>query len=99
MLEEFKKFALRGNVVDLAVGVSIGVAFGAIGSFLAAIWMNALNIISLGPLAIVAAAAGVLLLIGSMLSLSLRGQKAAATANVPVLDTVEEGELALQKAD
>lgn len=30
MLEEFKKFALRGSVVDLAVGVIIGVAFGAI---------------------------------------------------------------------
>src|SRR5216683_5074619 len=30
MLEDFKKFALRGNVVDLAVGVIIGVAFGAI---------------------------------------------------------------------
>jgi len=30
MIEEFKKFALRGNVVDLAVGVIIGVAFGAI---------------------------------------------------------------------
>ena len=30
MLDEFKKFALRGNVVDLAVGVIIGVAFGAI---------------------------------------------------------------------
>jgi large conductance mechanosensitive channel len=30
MLQEFKKFALRGNVVDLAVGVLIGVAFGAI---------------------------------------------------------------------
>jgi large conductance mechanosensitive channel len=30
MLEEFKKFALRGNVVDLAVGVIIGLAFGAI---------------------------------------------------------------------
>ena len=30
MLEEFKKFILRGNVVDLAVGVIIGVAFGAI---------------------------------------------------------------------
>ena len=30
MLEEFKKFVLRGNVVDLAVGVVIGVAFGAI---------------------------------------------------------------------
>ena len=30
MFEEFKKFALRGNVIDLAVGVIIGVAFGAI---------------------------------------------------------------------
>ena len=30
MLEEFKKFAMRGNVVDLAVGVIIGAAFGAI---------------------------------------------------------------------
>jgi large conductance mechanosensitive channel len=30
MLEEFKKFAMRGNVVDLAVAVVIGAAFGAI---------------------------------------------------------------------
>jgi large conductance mechanosensitive channel len=30
MLEEFKKFALRGNVVDLAIGVIIGAAFGRI---------------------------------------------------------------------
>ena len=30
MLEEFKKFALKGNVVDLAVGVVIGAAFGSI---------------------------------------------------------------------
>jgi len=30
MLSEFKKFALRGNVVDLAIGVIIGAAFGAI---------------------------------------------------------------------
>ena len=30
MLEEFKKFALRGNAVDLAIGVVIGAAFGAI---------------------------------------------------------------------
>jgi large conductance mechanosensitive channel len=30
MLEEFKKFAMRGNVVDLAIGVIIGVAFGNI---------------------------------------------------------------------
>ena len=30
MLEEFKKFALKGNVIDLAVGVIIGGAFGRI---------------------------------------------------------------------
>ena len=30
MWEEFKKFALKGNVVDLAVGVVIGGAFGKI---------------------------------------------------------------------
>jgi len=30
MLQEFKKFIMRGNVLDLAVGVIIGAAFGAI---------------------------------------------------------------------
>jgi large conductance mechanosensitive channel len=30
MVDDFKKFALRGNVVDLAIGVIIGAAFGAI---------------------------------------------------------------------
>ncbi|HRH57562.1 MAG TPA: large-conductance mechanosensitive channel protein MscL [Chitinophagales bacterium] len=30
MLKEFKEFAMKGNVVDLAVGVVIGGAFGAI---------------------------------------------------------------------
>ncbi|MHB1316261.1 MAG: large conductance mechanosensitive channel protein MscL [Minisyncoccota bacterium] len=30
MLHDFKKFILRGNVVDLAVGVVIGTAFGAV---------------------------------------------------------------------
>jgi large conductance mechanosensitive channel len=30
MLEDFKKFALRGNVVDLAIAVIIGAAFGKI---------------------------------------------------------------------
>lgn len=30
MLNEFKQFLLRGNVVDLAVGVVIGAAFGAV---------------------------------------------------------------------
>jgi large conductance mechanosensitive channel len=30
VLKEFREFAMKGNVVDLAVGVIIGVAFGAI---------------------------------------------------------------------
>ena len=30
MLKEFRDFAMRGNVIDLAFGVIIGVAFGAI---------------------------------------------------------------------
>jgi large conductance mechanosensitive channel len=30
MLEEFKKFVLRGNVLDMAVGIVIGAAFGKI---------------------------------------------------------------------
>jgi len=29
-IKEFKKFAVRGNVIDLAVGIIIGTAFGAI---------------------------------------------------------------------
>ena len=34
MLNEFKKFAMRGNVVDMAVGIIIGAAFGKIVSSL-----------------------------------------------------------------
>ena len=30
MLEDFKEFTMRGNVIDLAVGVIIGAAFGSI---------------------------------------------------------------------
>jgi large conductance mechanosensitive channel len=30
LLDEFKKFALRGNVVDMAIGIVIGAAFGTI---------------------------------------------------------------------
>ena len=30
LLKEFKEFALRGNVVDMAVGVTIGAAFGKV---------------------------------------------------------------------
>ena len=30
MLKEFREFVMRGNVVDMAVGIVIGAAFGAI---------------------------------------------------------------------
>jgi len=36
MLKEFKEFAMRGNVVDMAVGIIIGAAFGSIVSSLVA---------------------------------------------------------------
>ena len=36
MLKEFKAFAMRGNVVDMAVGINIGAAFGKIISSLVA---------------------------------------------------------------
>jgi large conductance mechanosensitive channel len=36
MFKEFKEFAMRGNVVDMAVGIIIGAAFGAIVSSLVA---------------------------------------------------------------
>ena len=30
VMQEFKKFALRGNVMDMAVGIIIGAAFGGV---------------------------------------------------------------------
>lgn len=45
MLQEFKKFALRGNVVDMAVGIIIGAAFGrVVSSFVADIVMPPLGV-------------------------------------------------------
>lgn len=44
MLKEFKTFAIRGNVIDLAVGVVIGTAFGKIvSSFVGDIMMPLIN--------------------------------------------------------
>lgn len=40
MLKEFKEFAMRGNVLDMAIGIVIGAAFGKIvGSFVSDILM------------------------------------------------------------
>lgn len=47
MMKEFRDFAMRGNVVDLAVGVVIGAAFGKIvSSFVANIIMPPLNLLT-----------------------------------------------------
>ena len=44
LLSEFKEFAMKGNVVDMAVGIVIGAAFGKIVSaFVDAIVMPALG--------------------------------------------------------
>ncbi|QQP87243.1 large-conductance mechanosensitive channel protein MscL [Entomomonas asaccharolytica] len=46
MLQEFKKFAMRGNVIDMAVGIIIGAAFGKIvSSFVGDIIMPPLGIL------------------------------------------------------
>jgi len=46
MLKEFKEFAMRGNVVDMAVGIVIGASFGAIvSSFVADIVMPPIGIL------------------------------------------------------
>ena len=46
MLKEFKQFAMRGNVVDMAVGIIIGAAFGAIvGSFVADVIMPPIGLL------------------------------------------------------
>ena len=40
LLNEFKEFAMRGNVVDMAIGVVIGAAFGKIVTALIEIFLN-----------------------------------------------------------
>src|SRR5690606_17560592 len=78
MLREFKEFAMRGNVVDMAVGIIIGAAFGRIVTSL-------VNDIIMPPIG---------LLMGNMdfsnLFLALDGESyaslaAAETAGAPVL--------------
>jgi large conductance mechanosensitive channel len=46
MLEEFKKFAVKGNVIDMAVGIIIGAAFGAIiGSLVSDVLMPPIGLV------------------------------------------------------
>jgi large conductance mechanosensitive channel len=49
MIKEFKEFAMRGNVVDMAVGIIIGVAFGAIvSSFVSDVLMPVIGLFAGG---------------------------------------------------
>jgi len=49
MLEEFRKFALRGNMVDLAVGVIVGAAFsGLVSSIVNDLFMPLLGLVTGG---------------------------------------------------
>src|SRR6476620_374898 len=49
ILKEFKEFAMRGNVVDIAVGLVIGAAFGAIvTSFVGDLMMPAIGVLTGG---------------------------------------------------
>ena len=46
MLKEFKEFAMRGNVLDMAVGITIGAAFGKIiSSFVADVLMPPIGLL------------------------------------------------------
>ena len=43
MMKEFKEFAMKGNVMDMAIGIIIGAAFGKIISSFVADVINATN--------------------------------------------------------
>ncbi|WP_303851854.1 large-conductance mechanosensitive channel protein MscL [Seleniivibrio woodruffii] len=72
IMQEFKKFAMRGNVVDMAVGIIIGGAFGKIvSSFVADVLMPPIGLL-LGNVSF------------SQLSVTLKeavGEQAAVTLN------------------
>ena len=48
MLKEFKEFAMRGNVVDMAVGIIIGAAFTSIVKSLVGDMMMPISILKKG---------------------------------------------------
>ncbi|MGZ5577159.1 MAG: large-conductance mechanosensitive channel protein MscL [Methylobacter sp.] len=46
MLKEFKEFAIKGNAIDMAVGIIIGAAFGkVISSFVADVFMPPIGVL------------------------------------------------------
>jgi large conductance mechanosensitive channel len=78
MLEEFKKFALRGNVLDMAIGVIIGAAFGKIITAL-------VNNIIMPPLGIIFGKIDFSNLFINLGDKPVTTLKAAQEANVPVI--------------
>ena len=59
MLKEFRDFILRGNVIDLAVGIVIGAAFGAtVTSFVGDILTPLLGLLSVGDFSTLSFEAG-----------------------------------------
>jgi large conductance mechanosensitive channel len=59
MLKEFRDFILRGNVIDLAVGIVIGAAFGAtVTSFVTNILTPLLGLLSAGEVSTLSFKAG-----------------------------------------
>lgn len=59
LIREFRDFILRGNVIDLAVGIVIGAAFGAlVTSFVTDILTPLLGLLSIGQLSTLSFQAG-----------------------------------------
>ncbi len=59
MIKEFRDFILRGNVIDLAVGIVIGAAFGAlVTSFVGNILTPLLGLLSIGDFSTLSFEAG-----------------------------------------
>ncbi len=80
-------------------GMNYGLLFSAwgIGAFVLVKISAALNA-KFGSSTVSFAAAGVLLLVGAVLSLSLRPKKSEATVTVPALEVFEEEDMVLEKA-
>jgi large conductance mechanosensitive channel len=78
MFDEFKKFVLRGNVMDMAIGVIIGAAFGKIVTSL-------VNNIIMPPLGILFGKVDFSNLFINLGDKPVTTLKAAQEANVPVI--------------
>ena len=90
MLKEFREFAMKGNVVDLAVGVIIGAAFGAIvTSLVGDIIMPIIGAITINVAGIALSLATSVLL--GVVNTLLFGKPAAVTTPKPSLSTTIKG--------